>query len=115
MSKKKKITSTKLGVPLTYYRVLKGSRNSNKLKNLLSLWKLNQKYNHMFKKITISRKNKHKKGPKSKKYQITDFVIKFVLFKAMLDLFKLRFLPGRYSGLRNQDIRLEVIIWPLSK
>ena len=45
--RKKKITSTKLGVPLTYYRVLKGSRNSNKLKNLSSLWKLNQKYNNL--------------------------------------------------------------------
>tara|TARA_B100000941_G_C28126719_1_gene360849 strand:- start:61 stop:498 length:438 start_codon:yes stop_codon:yes gene_type:complete len=45
--RKKKTISTKLGVPLTYYRLLEGSRNSNKLKNLLSLWKLNKKYNNL--------------------------------------------------------------------
>ena len=45
--RKKKVYSTKLGIPLTYYRILKGSRNSNKLRNLFTLWKLNKKYNNL--------------------------------------------------------------------
>jgi len=45
--RKKKINSIKLGIPLTYYRILKGSRNSNKLRNFFTLWKLNKKYNNL--------------------------------------------------------------------
>ena len=45
--KKKKITSTKLGKPLAYYRLYKGSRNSNRFKNVISLWRLNSKYNNL--------------------------------------------------------------------
>ena len=45
--RKKKVNSIKLGIPLTYYRILKGSRNSNKLRNFFTLWKLNKKYNNL--------------------------------------------------------------------
>ena len=45
--RKKKVYSIKLGIPLTYYRILKGSRNSNKLRNFFTLWKLNKKYNNL--------------------------------------------------------------------
>ena len=45
--KKKKIISTKLDEPLVYYRLYKGSRNSNKFKNIFYLWKLNSKYNNL--------------------------------------------------------------------
>ena len=37
----------KLNEPLTYYRLYRGSRNSNKLKNIFNLWKLNSKYNNL--------------------------------------------------------------------
>ena len=45
--RKKKVNSIKLGIPLTYYRILKDSRNSNKLRNFFTLWKLNKKYNNL--------------------------------------------------------------------
>tara|TARA_Y100000591_G_scaffold125555_1_gene107480 strand:+ start:1282 stop:2037 length:756 start_codon:yes stop_codon:yes gene_type:complete len=45
--RKKKIISTKLNEPLVYYRLNKGSRNSNKFKNIFYLWKLNSKYNNL--------------------------------------------------------------------
>ena len=45
--RKKKVNSIKLGIPLTYYRIVKGSRNSNKLRNFFTLWKLNKKYNNL--------------------------------------------------------------------
>ena len=45
--RKKKIISTKLDEPLVYYRLYKGSRNSNKFKNIFYLWKLNSKYNNL--------------------------------------------------------------------
>ena len=45
--KKNKITSTKLGEPLAYCRLYKGSRNSNKFKNVINLWRLNSKYNNL--------------------------------------------------------------------
>ena len=37
----------KLNEPLTYYRLYRGSRNSNKFKNIFNLWKLNSKYNNL--------------------------------------------------------------------
>ena len=45
--RKSKIISMKLNEPLTYYRLYRGSRNSNKLKNIFNLWKLNSKYNNL--------------------------------------------------------------------
>ena len=44
---KRKNTAFRLGQNNTFYRITKGSLNSNKLKNLYWLWYINKKYNNL--------------------------------------------------------------------
>ena len=41
------ITAYKLNEKLVYYRIIENSRSGSKLNNILSLWKINSKYNKL--------------------------------------------------------------------
>lgn len=44
---KKNVIAYKYNKQLAYYRILKSSRSTNKVKSIFSLWKINKKFNKM--------------------------------------------------------------------